>query len=81
MTEYKLALAFLDSSPSFAHGFEAGKLYQQMRDRQPKIENYYQTGNLEQIKLMCQELGYAIVSLNIADDYFWLEIELQEGDR
>lgn len=30
---YELVLAFRDQSPSFAHGFTCGKIWQQMRTR------------------------------------------------
>lgn len=68
MSEHRLIVKFLNESPDFAFGFEAGKIYQQMRARQRSIEDIYNRVNADQICLMAKALGYSITSLKLLDE-------------
>lgn len=57
-TEYGLIVAFPDGSPSFVHGFEAGRIDQQMIDGVPEFELTTHTENEELFQRMAVAMGY-----------------------
>lgn len=67
---YQSILQFDDQSPSFAHGFEAGQVWQAMRDRMP-IELPVHGENLELFQRMFirQQYVHRIEPLEDADWY------------
>lgn len=52
---YELVFAFRDQSPSFAHGFTCGRIWQQMKGDQPFSVGLY----------FCLPLGYTSVCLGL----------------
>ena len=68
MSGLSLIFPFVDSSANFAYGFEAGKLYQQMRDGVPEIEGTFHFDNYEQFKLMAEACQYSVSSFNNVGD-------------
>lgn len=56
--EYGLIVAFPDGSPSFVHGFEAGRVDQQMIDGVPEFELMSHTENQEVFTRMAVAMGY-----------------------
>lgn len=76
MSEYRLIVKFLNESPDFAFGFEAGKIYQQMRARQCSIEGVYHRVNADQICLMAKALGYSVTSLKLLDET-WISVTMR----
>ena len=73
MAQHRLILEFLNESPDFAYGFEAGKLYQQMKSGQRSIEGIYHRVNTDQICLMARTLGYSVTSLKLLDEH-WISV-------
>lgn len=58
MTEHRLLVSFPDQSKSFVHGFEAGQIWQRLRDGEPLIENQLiHRANVEVIDRMALENG------------------------
>ncbi|GAA6622866.1 hypothetical protein [Scytonema sp. NUACC26] len=61
---------------NFLYGFECGKLYEQMKRRQPII-GIYHTVNLEQIQMLCENYQYVIARImSIAGKPEFVEMEL-----
>jgi hypothetical protein len=56
---YVEAMPFLSHDPAFAHGFECGIVYQQMRAAESHIVGMFHATNEEQLRLMAHRLGYA----------------------
>lgn len=76
MSELRLIVEFLNDSPDYAIGFEAGRLYQQMQDQIPLVEGVYHTQNLEQMMLMSRRLNYSASAINhLEGDYVQLKFE------
>jgi len=78
MSELRLVVEFLNDSPDFAYGFEAGKVYQQMRDAIPVIEGTYHTQNLEQMMLMARKLGYSALHVSHLEGD-WVQLRFQRS--
>jgi hypothetical protein len=72
----KLILEFLNDSQDFALGFEAGKLYQQMRDKQTEISGTFNKANSEQLMLMARSLGYEVTEIVFLDER-WVNLRLK----
>jgi hypothetical protein len=70
MSKIKLIVEFLDDSHSFALGFEAGKLYEQMRNEQTEINGAFNKANSGQLMLMARNLGYEVTEILSLDEIF-----------
>lgn len=57
-TGWKLAFVFDDQSPSFAHGFACGKLYQKMLDGQSPIEETIISDIAKEVGRFATNQGY-----------------------
>jgi hypothetical protein len=73
---YRQVIAFLDQSSAFARGFEAGRLYSQMRAGQERIEGHYHVANEEQLINIAQKCGYAMTVRDpVENGWVWMEFE------
>ena len=81
MTEhgYELVIAFEDQSPSFAHGFEAGRVWQQFKDRKPYITDTVSHDNAELYSQMAARSDYILELKDIGDGWMTLRAEFREG--
>lgn len=71
-----LIMPFHDQSPSYAYGFEAGKLYAEMQSNKRVIEGTYHECNHQQLLLSAQTNGYKVVSVSsLGDDWVSLRFE------
>lgn len=68
--DLEMLFPFLDESPSFAMGFECGKIYGQMLAKQPIVEALIHLKNWDQIKLVLTSAGYCIDNLQYVDSHF-----------
>jgi hypothetical protein len=60
-TKYRLLVSFPDDSASFAHGFEAGQIWQRMGDGDlAELELTTHTANREVIRRMADNLGWDV---------------------
>jgi len=75
--EYSLILAFPDESPSFAHGFEAGLLYQRLLAGETPIEDVAHAENREVVSRMAERCGYEC-RLEEAEVEGWLTVRLEK---
>lgn len=55
--ESTLLMPFLDESSSFVHGFECGKLWNQIEEGETVELQLIHTENVNQIELMCKSFG------------------------
>ncbi len=60
---HRLLMAFVDQSPSFAYGFEAGKVWAEMGSNRRVIEGQYHEENHEQLMRCAQTKGYHVISI------------------
>ena len=65
-----LLMPFLDESPSFVHGFECGKLWQDLDAGKSFTDATVHNANVSQIKMMCEHFGYEY-SLKDCGDGYW----------
>jgi hypothetical protein len=72
-SEYDLVMAFVDPSPEFAHGFECGMLWHQMRDKVAEITTIVHAVNHEQLMRMAEVWGYD-VAWPSTDEDGWEEV-------
>lgn len=89
---YRLIVEFLNQEPAFALGFEAGRVYAQMRAGADVIEGSYNAENDEQLLLMARKLGYEVDTEQEAEGWvrirfykpwckgMWDEAEATDGE-
>jgi hypothetical protein len=73
---YGLQIKFPDTSPSFAHGVEYGRLLQKMEDGNENVENNgfpVRIENMEILKKTCEVYGYIPVFGQVYWDE-WVEL-------
>lgn len=66
---YRLKFAFLDQSPSYALGFEAGRCYECIKRGVRDFEFDCHTENVEQLKDAAIACGWHALADPIADDW------------
>jgi len=74
----RLITPFLSDSQEFAFGFEAGKLYQQMKTGEPLIEGTYHLNNQDQLFLTAGNLGYMVKNWQKLDE-IWMRCVFEKG--
>jgi len=74
---WSLRVAFPDGSPSFAHGFAAGKIWEAMRRSDPVIETMSLPENKEIIERMARAEGYDLSWTVLNED--WFEVVLTKS--
>lgn len=72
--EYGLVLAFPDQSPSFAHGFTCGRIWQQMSENKPVIQETVLAETQTTIEAMAMSKGWTEEVTDIGDG--WLTVRL-----
>lgn len=75
---YHLVLSFPDQSAPFAHGFEAGMLWQRLKAGEPLIEVTTRTENAEIVRRMAVAKGYDL-SLKASEVEGWDYVRLTVG--
>jgi hypothetical protein len=68
--EYSLAMPFVDQSPSFAHGFECGQLWEQMKRGETIEGELINAQNREQVEKMCRRFRYEYIIGDSADGWY-----------
>ena len=63
---YELVLAFPDASPSFAHGMEAGRLWERLRQERRVHEEMIHTANREVVGRLAAAYGYVVDFADLA---------------
>ena len=53
MSDYKLGMEFIDESAPFAYGFECGRLWEQLKNKE-SFQQHVHTENSSQIVMMCE---------------------------
>lgn len=56
--ESELIVSFVDQSPSYTYGFEAGMIWTKLECNAPHIEATIHRTNVEMIKKLCNIAGY-----------------------
>ena len=59
--QYGLVMAFVDQSPPFAHGFECGQLWEQMKRGEVIDDEVIHAENREQVEKMCRRFRYEYI--------------------
>lgn len=54
---YKLLMSFIDESDSFVHGFECGKIWEQMISGR-EINTMVHKSNMKQLEMICEYHNY-----------------------
>lgn len=65
---YALVVELFCDDPNFARGFEAGKLYGEMRSGAAQVEGTYHVENEEQFIHFAQHFGYEVTERTVLDD-------------
>lgn len=76
---YQLIVPFVTGDPMFARGWEAGRLYQQMRQGETPIRGCYRALNDEQHFLTAKRMGYTAELLTTPEDG-WVEMEFRKKE-
>ena len=58
--EYTCLLEFTSDDPNFALGFEAGGMWERLKQFPPRLEETVHAANDEQFHLMARRLGYEV---------------------
>ncbi len=74
MPEYQLSFAFPDQSPSYAHGFAAGRIWQRMSSSDEPIKDIVLQDLRPSIEAMAMAKGWQEQFTNMSDD--WMELLL-----
>lgn len=78
--QYSLIIPFDDTSPSFVHEFEAGRLYNELAKPDTSYVNrYIHTENMKLVKAMAKLLDYD-VKFEPSDYEEWVEVTLSKKD-
>ena len=78
--EYSLVMPFDNQSPSFAFGFECGRLYQTMLDGK-KIEfEAVHSENIKQIEILCKRFRYHFSGEEVSTGWWSINAE-PTGER
>lgn len=56
----QLIVSFVDQSPAYTYGFEAGMIWQRMQAREPLIEAVTRAENATTLRRMAQAAGYDV---------------------
>ena len=86
MTGYDLIIEFPDQSKSFALGFEAGGMWQRMKNRESEIGQTIHSENLDLITAMATRQHYEVVRVSNASahlsgvkgDSGWVDLLLRK---
>lgn len=77
MTEgWSLALYFDDQSPSYAHGFEAGQFWAEMKQGVPTIERMVMDEAVPMLRRMADHQSY-ILEVKFLE-HGWAEVKLEK---
>lgn len=70
-----LIMAFIDESPSFAHGFEIGQIWEKLKDGESFRGYACHSANREQIIKMCElfECNYTIEETSM-EEWIYLTV-------
>jgi hypothetical protein len=72
---YQLVCPFLADDPLFARGVEFGLLYARLAKGPPRVRDYFQRDNQEQILLLASRLSYDVAVMRPHDSgWFWLDL-------
>lgn len=66
--EYKLLMPFLDESESFCHGYECGKIMEQMKTKQVIYTSIHEA-NIKQIEMIAELQNYYVEFKLIGDGW------------
>lgn len=72
--KWELVLSFPDQSPSFAHGFTCGRIWQQMTENRAVIEHTVREGCKSTIEAMAMAKGWTEELTDIGDG--WINVRL-----
>lgn len=79
--EYGLLVSFEDQSASFVHGFEAGQLWQRMRDgTEAEISATIHTANRETVTRMALAEGW-VATFTETEVAEWLTLEVAKTKK
>lgn len=73
---WQLLVAFPDESPSFAHGFQAGQIWEAMKRSDPRIEATVLAENEEVCMRMARSQGYTMTCDKIVGYPEWRDLVL-----
>jgi hypothetical protein len=76
---YSLVLAFPDQSPNFVHGFDCGRIWQQMSDGKLIIEATMVSEVRATVEAMAMAKGWTEDIKDIGDG--WISVRLENPDR
>lgn len=74
-TEYKMLMAFLDGSESFANGFAIGAMWEQLKQGPAEWENNVAISNQDQALMVASKMGYRVVEIR-KDCPHWTYLKL-----
>lgn len=83
MSEYGLLVSFQDQSETFVLGFEAGQLWEIMRNTANTFVTSIHAQNQELVMRMCGSLGWTPEFTKHDDKIFegWINVKLTRGTR
>src|SRR5689334_6921730 len=72
---WELAIRFEDQSPNFAHGFECGQFWAEMKTGEVVIERATLEDNLSMIRRMADYMYYRMEATSLGDGWFAVRLE------
>jgi len=75
VTHYELLLAFDTDHPEFCRGFEAGRLWQRIREDHTTWDEVIHVSNAEMLIRMCEAEGRKFRSEDVDD--LWVKVEIE----
>lgn len=75
---YELVISFPDQSASFVHGFEAGRIWQQMKNLTPVIKETVAHENAELYSQMAARNDYTLSLTDLGND--WMELRAETNN-
>jgi len=72
---WELTFAFPDQSPSYAHGFVCGKLWQRMKESNAPIQDTVENDIVEHVVAMAMALGWTESVERLNDDWSHVILE------
>lgn len=76
--KYELVIQFEDHSASFVHGFEAGRVWQQMKDRIPVIKETVSHTNTDLFGQMATRCDYKLSLTDLGNN--WMELRAEDNN-
>lgn len=74
--EMSLVLSFDSDDPEFTRGFEAGSLWERMKNREHPIHQMFHSNNAEMAMRMAEAQGYEFRADDASEEWVFLHLSL-----